>query len=33
MENNALDMHLELKSASSRDPKALKDGICKFAQF
>lgn len=33
MENNALDMHLELKPASSRDPKALKDGICKFAQF
>lgn len=33
MENNALDMDAKLKSASSREHKALKEGICKSAQF
>lgn len=33
MENNALDMNAKLKSASYREHKALKEGICKSAQF
>lgn len=30
---NTLDMDAKLKSASSREHKVLKEGICKSAQF